>query len=65
MPKLTSVIDASRTKRVTRQAIHLAIRRGDIDYHQFGGVKVVIINQKFVDWKPRRNPNGREAILRD
>ena len=54
-----STTEAAKLKGVSRQAINLAIRRGEIDAEKIGGRNSVKVNRKFETWTPSESHKKR------
>jgi hypothetical protein len=60
---MLSVIEASRQKGCSRQAIWAAIKKEKIDAKIIGRVYVVFSNGKFQDWQPNPRMQRGQTIL--
>ena len=60
---MITVPEAAKRKGCSRQAAWGAVKRGDLDAHKFGRDHLVLVNEKFDEWKPNpvRQQIGRES----
>lgn len=49
-----SAADAARKKSCTRPTVYKAIDQGKLDTETVAGRRVIIVNQRFNDWTPKK-----------